>query len=135
MLPELASGCGHTRHPNQSPPRSGVAKCRNPASDAATCATRTPRRSSPPRSSSALGVVDAIDSYSLSYEVGAQKPDPAIYEHAVDALGVAPMDAVMIGDRSGPDGVAVEHGSPTLLLPPLRSRTVERLDLVLKLVR
>ncbi|WP_200953314.1 HAD family hydrolase [Agromyces sp. Root81] len=80
-----------------------------------------------------VGLADAISSYSLSFEVGAQKPHPDIYDHALTSLGVAPQEAIMVGDRARPDGTAVEHGIVSLLLPPLRSTDDERLELVLKL--
>ncbi|MHA6667754.1 HAD family hydrolase [Homoserinimonas sp. A447] len=81
----------------------------------------------------AVGLADAIDSYSLSYEVGVQKPSKAIYAHALEALGTGPDLALMVGDRAGPDGGAVTHGIRTLLLPPLLSTHDERLHDVLKL--
>ena len=34
----------------------------------------------------------------VSMEVGVGKPDPGIFRHALDLLGVAPDDAVMVGD-------------------------------------
>ena len=62
-----------------------------------------------------------------------QKPDPRMFTRTLDALGVVPADAFMVGDRSRPDGAAVESGIPTLLLPPLRSVDDRRLHLVLAL--
>jgi len=35
----------------------------------------------------------------FSYKVGVRKPDPRIYRHALDQLGVAPEDAIFVGDR------------------------------------
>jgi hypothetical protein len=40
----------------------------------------------------------------------------------------------MVGDRSQPDGPAVEHGITTLLLPPLTHPGQRRLHHVLALV-
>ena len=71
--------------------------------------------------------------FTLSCEVGAQKPDPVMFLRTLDALGVPPADALMVGDRSRPDGAAVELGVATLLLPPLRSTTDRRLHHVLAL--
>ncbi len=34
----------------------------------------------------------------FSYKVGVRKPDPRIYRHALDELGVAPEDAMFVGD-------------------------------------
>ena len=80
-----------------------------------------------------VGLADAISSYSLSFEVGAQKPHRAIYDHALTSLDVDSSQAIMVGDRANPDGTAVEHGIVSLLLPPLRSSGDERLSLVLRL--
>ena len=81
----------------------------------------------------AVGLGRSIDSYSRSFEVGAQKPDRAIYQHALRGLGQLAEQVLMVGDRAAPDGRAVEHGIPTLLLPPLLSPQDERLSLVLDL--
>jgi FMN phosphatase YigB (HAD superfamily) len=56
-----------------------------------------------------------------------------MFTRTLDALGVGPEDALMVGDRSRPDGAAVESGIPTLLLPPLESVDDHRLHLVLAL--
>lgn len=77
------------------------------------------------------GLGQYVDHFVLSYEHGVRKPDPAIFRIALDALGVAPADALMVGDRAGYDGAAVSVGLPTLLLPPLTAVTEERLHLVL----
>jgi FMN phosphatase YigB (HAD superfamily) len=82
----------------------------------------------------ALGVGDAIAAYSLSFEVGAQKPSAAMFDHTLNAINVTPEDALFVGDRSGPDGGAVEHGIMTLLVPPLASPNNERLRAVTRIV-
>lgn len=79
------------------------------------------------------GLADMIDSYALSFEVGSQKPEAPIFTHALDHLGLEAAEVAMVGDRSRPDGGAVELGIVTLLLPPLRSPDDERLDAVIKL--
>ncbi|MBF9132272.1 HAD-IA family hydrolase [Plantactinospora sp. S1510] len=78
----------------------------------------------------AAGLAGYVDSYVLSYEHGVSKPDPAIFRIALAELGVEPGAALMVGDRSGYDGAAVEVGIPTLLVPPLTDPTEERLHLV-----
>ncbi|MBE1488885.1 HAD family hydrolase [Plantactinospora soyae] len=78
----------------------------------------------------AAGLNGYVDSFVLSYEHGVQKPDPAIFRIALAELGVKPGAALMVGDRSGYDGAAVEVGIPTLLLPPLADPGEERLHLV-----
>lgn len=77
------------------------------------------------------GLDGYVDRFVLSFEHGVCKPDPAIFRLALDALGVGPEEALMVGDRSGHDGAAVEAGIATLLVPPLAEATEERLHLVL----
>jgi len=45
-----------------------------------------------------LGVGDRFDVVATSAVVGAGKPDPAIFRHALDALGVTPAGALHCGD-------------------------------------
>jgi FMN phosphatase YigB (HAD superfamily) len=81
----------------------------------------------------AAGLGGLVDVFTLSYEQGVQKPDPRVFDRTVDALGVTASDALMVGDRSRPDGAAVESGITTLLLPPLRDVADRRLHAVLRL--
>jgi FMN phosphatase YigB (HAD superfamily) len=81
----------------------------------------------------AAGLGGLVDVFTLSFEQGVQKPDPLMFTRTLDALGVGPDDALMVGDRSRPDGAAVESRIPTLLLPPLRSVDDRRLHRVLAL--
>ena len=64
----------------------------------------------------ALGFAEFIDAWVLSYEVGAIKPEPEIFRHACEELGVAPTRALMVGDTAA-DGGAVQAGCSALLLP------------------
>ena len=48
-----------------------------------------------------LGVIPLADAVVLSCEVGSMKPSPDIYLTALDDLGVAAADAVMIDDQPG----------------------------------
>ncbi len=41
---------------------------------------------------------DGLDALAISGEVGAAKPDPAIFRHALAALGAAPERVTMVGD-------------------------------------
>ncbi|GAA2790200.1 hypothetical protein GCM10010441_14210 [Kitasatospora paracochleata] len=77
------------------------------------------------------GLDTYVDDYVLSFEHGTCKPDPAIFRTALDRLGVQPSEALMVGDRSGHDGAAVEAGVTTLLVPPLTDVAEKRLHLVL----
>jgi putative hydrolase of the HAD superfamily len=47
-----------------------------------------------------LGLTPLADAVILSFEVGSLKPSPEIYLSALDELGVAPADAVMIDDQA-----------------------------------
>jgi FMN phosphatase YigB (HAD superfamily) len=71
-----------------------------------------------------------VDVFTLSFEQGVQKPDPAMFSRTLSALDLAPAEALMVGDRSRPDGAAVELGIPTLLLPPLAHPSDRRLHFV-----
>ena len=64
-----------------------------------------------------LGLLGLLDAVVLSYEVGAVKPRPAIFRAALDAVGAAPGEALMVGDHAEADGGAVGCGIRTLLLP------------------
>ncbi|RAG81975.1 HAD family hydrolase [Streptacidiphilus pinicola] len=77
------------------------------------------------------GLDTHVDDFVLSFERGACKPDPAIFRTALERLGVQPHETLMVGDRSGHDGAAVEAGITTLLVPPLTHATEKRLHLVL----
>lgn len=81
----------------------------------------------------AAGLEGLVDVFTLSFEHGVQKPDPAMFTRTLDALGVAPSEALMVGDRSRPDGAAVELGMVTLLLPPLAHPRERRLHHVVSL--
>jgi HAD superfamily hydrolase (TIGR01509 family) len=66
-----------------------------------------------------LGVFDDVDEYVLSYEVGAIKPNPEIFETALERLGVAAEDALMVGDSEEADGGARAAGCAFALVDPL----------------
>ncbi|RGD57845.1 HAD family hydrolase [Kitasatospora xanthocidica] len=58
----------------------------------------------------AYGLEELVDVYVLSYEVGAQKPDPVIFETACERLGLVPADVLMVGDDRTCDGGATALG-------------------------
>jgi HAD superfamily hydrolase (TIGR01509 family) len=72
----------------------------------------------------AIGV--SVNEFVLSFEVGAIKPDAAIFETALTRLGVAAEEAVMIGDSDEADGGARAVGCGFALVDPLP--TAQRLD-------
>jgi len=47
-----------------------------------------------------LGLDDEFDAVVLSFEVGSRKPEPAIYQHALDRLGARGTDAVFVDDQA-----------------------------------
>lgn len=50
-----------------------------------------------------LGVAERLDVAVFSSEIGWRKPHPAIFERALDALGVMPADALFVGDTLATD--------------------------------
>jgi HAD superfamily hydrolase (TIGR01509 family) len=74
----------------------------------------------------AIGASDDVDEFVLSFEVGAIKPDAAIFETALARLGVEAAHAVMVGDSDEADGGARALGCGFILVDPLP--TVERRD-------
>ena len=60
-----------------------------------------------------------VDEFVLSFEVGAAKPDLRIFTSALDNLGVAADEALMIGDSEENDGAARELGCSFALVDPL----------------
>ncbi|MBU3752231.1 MAG: HAD-IA family hydrolase [Mycobacterium sp.] len=67
-----------------------------------------------------LAAADAHpDEYVLSFEVGAAKPDPRIFEAALSRIGVEPEQALMVGDSVENDGAARALGCSFALVDPL----------------
>ena len=60
-----------------------------------------------------------VDEFVLSFEVGAAKPDTRIFTAALDRLGVAADEALMIGDSEENDGAARQLGCSFALVDPL----------------
>ena len=59
------------------------------------------------------------DEYVLSFEAGVMKPDPGIFEVALDRLGVDAAETLMVGDSEENDGAAEELGCSFALVDPL----------------
>jgi HAD superfamily hydrolase (TIGR01509 family) len=81
----------------------------------------------------AIGADQHVDEFVLSFEVGAVKPDPRIFTTALERLGVAAADAVMVGDSDEADGGARALGCGFLLVDPLP--TSERPDGLMRALR
>jgi HAD superfamily hydrolase (TIGR01509 family) len=66
-----------------------------------------------------IGASDHVDEFVLSFEVGAVKPNAAIFTTALDRLGVAAQHTVMVGDSEEADGGARAVGCDFILVDPL----------------
>lgn len=80
------------------------------------------------------GIDALIDAYVLSFEHGFQKPDPRMFQMALDALGAEAGEALMVGDWAPTDGGAVSVGITTLILPRPTKLVPRGLDVVLRLL-
>ena len=58
-----------------------------------------------------LGLAPLLDAGVFSAEIGTRKPDPRIFHHVLGELGVAPAEAIHVGDRVRDDvGGAIRAG-------------------------
>ena len=69
-----------------------------------------------------LGIADDVDEFVLSYEVGAVKPTPEIFQTALARVGVAAEEALMVGDSEEADGGAVAVGCRFALVDPIPTK-------------
>ena len=76
-----------------------------------------------------------VDSYVHSFEHAVEKPSPALFSAACQALRTPARATLMVGDSHLADGGAVLAGMPTLLLPAVAPGEPRGLDVVLRLVR
>jgi HAD superfamily hydrolase (TIGR01509 family) len=68
----------------------------------------------------AAGLAERFDVIIDSHWVGFKKPDPAIFKHALELLGVEPDEAVFVGDSYAHDALAARSaGLAAVLLDPL----------------
>ncbi|GAA5171830.1 HAD family hydrolase [Amycolatopsis dongchuanensis] len=74
----------------------------------------------------ARGLDQYVDQFVLSFEEGVIKPDPEIFRILLGRLGVAPEEALMVGDSEEADGGARALGCAFALVDPLP--TSERTD-------
>jgi HAD superfamily hydrolase (TIGR01509 family) len=70
----------------------------------------------------------------MSYEVGATKPDPRIFQAALRSLDASASTTLMVGDHHTADRGAEALGIRTLILPMTPPETVHGLRRVLELV-
>jgi HAD superfamily hydrolase (TIGR01509 family) len=80
-----------------------------------------------------IGVAELVAGLALSYELGAVKPDPAIFTRALELTGVAATRTLMVGDSFTDDAAAAALGIRALIIPPSRER-IHGLETVLRLV-
>jgi HAD superfamily hydrolase (TIGR01509 family) len=66
----------------------------------------------------AHGLQDLVDAFTHSFEVGVEKPDPAIFLRACERLGTKPEETLMVGDHPVADAGALKAGLRFHLLPP-----------------
>ena len=66
-----------------------------------------------------IGATDFVDEFVLSFEVGAVKPNPEIFQTALTRLGVDAEHALMVGDSEEADGGSVAVGCRFALVDPL----------------
>jgi len=79
------------------------------------------------------GLDALVDSYTHSFEVGAEKPDPAIFLSAAKSLGVKPGETMMVGDHEVDRG-AERAGMRVFILPAEFDGDVRGLDRVVALL-
>lgn len=80
-----------------------------------------------------LGSPPPVHEFVLSFEHGAVKPAPVLFDAALRAAGVAPGEALMVGDNATTDGGAAALGIPVLLLPPPAAGRPRGLDAVVRM--
>jgi FMN phosphatase YigB (HAD superfamily) len=57
-----------------------------------------------------LGIHDFFEAYAISAVLGCRKPDPRMYRHASDALGLDPSACIFVDDDPGLVAAAIELG-------------------------
>jgi putative hydrolase of the HAD superfamily len=78
---------------------------------------------------STVGLTDRVDVLVASGEFGHTKPDARIFHHTCELFGVAPANALYIGDRLATDALGAAHAGLTgVWLDRERSATTAQLD-------
>ena len=75
-----------------------------------------------------------VHTYVLSGEHGTIKPELRLFRVALDAVGVAAEQALMVGDNHINDGAAIDAGIRTVLLPPVAHGATRGLSVILDLI-
>jgi len=79
------------------------------------------------------GIAPLLDGLVMSQALGVVKPDPRIFQAAIDVVARPPAEVLMVGDAWRDDGAAAALGIRTLILPRTDG-PVHGLELVLRLV-
>jgi HAD superfamily hydrolase (TIGR01509 family) len=82
----------------------------------------------------ALGLLDRVAGFAISYEVGVTKPHAAMFEAALATISAPPERCLMVGDNPRPDCGAAALGITTLILPVPKGPRPPLLDRVTSLV-
>jgi len=64
----------------------------------------------------ALGMVDCFEVYAISAVLGCTKPDPRMYRHASDGLGLQPHECLFVDDVPELVQAAVELGYQAVMM-------------------
>lgn len=63
-----------------------------------------------PETHAGLGIARYFDAYAISAVLGCRKPDPRMYRHASEALGMSPGECVFVDDDAELVAAAIELG-------------------------
>jgi HAD superfamily hydrolase (TIGR01549 family) len=74
-----------------------------------------------------LELASNFETLAISARVGYQKPHPAIFQHALDQLGVSPADAIHVGDDPSADVVGARRAGiePVLIVREHRRAAID----------
>jgi HAD superfamily hydrolase (TIGR01493 family) len=81
-----------------------------------------------------FGWLEMFDAIVFSYEHGAAKPAPELFETACAQLRIDPGRVLMVGDNALTDGGAIAAGLQVLLLPAVPPGEHRGLEIVLRMV-
>jgi putative hydrolase of the HAD superfamily len=79
-----------------------------------------------------LPLAELFDAVVDSSEIGKRKPDPAIFEHALELLGARAERAIFLDDFAGHIAAAERRGMRGILVDPDIPRVIRELDALLK---
>jgi HAD superfamily hydrolase (TIGR01509 family) len=78
----------------------------------------------------ALGMDGFFEAYAISAELGCNKPDPRMYRHASDALGLSPQDCLFLDDDPSLVTAAVALGYHGLAVLRDPGRTADQVPFI-----